>query len=193
MKPTQRDPHARSSSEANQDPLRPGDLLLADPFMSDPSFERSVVLVLHTDLEGHDGLGLVLNRRLPGELPGSPFRSGGPVEIETWFALELRNLLSPRVELRFTQLGDDRALEVYRGEQVSECSTHAFRAYFRGYAGWSPGQLQEEISQKAWVLCRCGFDWISSMDHDDLWSSLLIGMGGEYAAMARYPRHPNLN
>jgi len=161
--------------------------------MSDPSFERSVVLVLHTDLEGHDGLGLVLNRRLPGELPGSPFRSGGPVEIETWFALELRNLLSPRVELRFTQLGDDRALEVYRGEQVSECSTHAFRAYFRGYAGWSPGQLQEEISQKAWVLCRCGFDWVSSMDHDDLWSSLLIGMGGEYAAMARYPRHPNLN
>lgn len=193
MKPTQRDPHARSSSEANQDPLRPGDLLLADPFMSDPSFERSVVLVLHTDLEGHDGLGLVLNRRLPGELPGSPFRSGGPVEIETWFALELRNLLSPRVELRFTQLGDDRALEVYRGEQVSECSTHAFRAYFRGYAGWSPGQLQEEISQKAWVLCRCGFDWVSSMDQDDLWSSLLIGMGGEYAAMARYPRHPNLN
>jgi putative transcriptional regulator len=193
VKPTQRDPHARSSSEANQDPLRPGDLLLADPFMSDPSFERSVVLVLHTDLEGHDGLGLVLNRRLPGELPGSPFRSGGPVEIETWFALELRNLLSPRVELRFTQLGDDRALEGYRGEQVSECSTHAFRAYFRGYAGWSPGQLQEEISQKAWVLCRCGFDWVSSMDHDDLWSSLLIGMGGEYAAMARYPRHPNLN
>ena len=161
--------------------------------MSDPSFERSVVLVLHTDLEGHDGLGLVLNRRLPGELPGSPFRSGGPVDIETWFALELRNLHSPRVELRFTQLGDDRALEGYRGEQVSECSTHAFRAYFRGYAGWSPGQLQEEISQKAWVLCRCGFDWVSSMDHDDLWSSLLIGMGGEYAAMAPYPRHPNLN
>lgn len=193
MKPTQRDPHARSSSDARQDPLRPGDLLLADPFMSDPSFERSVVLVLHTDLEGHDGLGLVLNRRLPGELPGSPYRSGGPVEIDTWFALELHNLHSSRVELRFTQLGDDRALEGYQGELLNESALKTFRSYFRGYAGWSPGQLQEELTQKAWILCRCGFDWLFSIDQDDLWSSLLIGMGGEYAAMARYPRHPNLN
>ncbi|NBW33328.1 MAG: YqgE/AlgH family protein [Cytophagia bacterium] len=193
MKPTQRDPHARSSSDAGQEPLRPGDLLLADPFLNDPSFERSVVLVLHTDLEGKDGLGLVLNRRLPGELPDSIFRSGGPVEMDTWFSLELRNLQSPSVELRFTQVGDDAALEAYRGERFLEPSIQSFIAYYRGYAGWSPGQLQVELNQKAWVVCRCGFDWVSSIFQDDLWSTLLTGMGGEYAAMARYPRHPNLN
>jgi len=191
--PNQRNHHARSPKDDGQDPLRPGDLLLADPFMSDPSFERSVVLILNTDLNGQEGLGLVLNRSLPGESSKSLFRNGGPVAIDTWYALELRNLESPQVELRFAQVGDDDALETYQASQGLLPILASYQAYFRGYAGWSPGQLQEELTQKAWVICRCGFDWVQAMPQPDLWAFLLNQMGGTYAAMARYPRHPYLN
>ena len=115
--------------------LSPGTILIADPFLNDPNFERTVLLLLHADTEeGH--MGLVLNKRTgDGILPhhdavtdflairagidimkaeqglptGLPlWRSGGPVETEEWFMLKL--CYEPHdhafSEINFIQLGE---------------------------------------------------------------------------------------
>ncbi len=104
------------SGQGKSADLSPGTILIADPFLNDPNFERSVLLLLHSDVqEGH--MGLVLNKNTgEGILPhhdavtdflairagielmkeeqdrprGLPlWRSGGPVETEEWFMLKL--------------------------------------------------------------------------------------------------------
>jgi putative transcriptional regulator len=115
--------------------LSPGTILIADPFLNDPNFERSVLLLLHADAkEGH--MGLVLNKEtgegiLPhhdavvdflatrarddvkvakqGAAKGLPlWRSGGPVDTKEWFILKLCSDPHDHVfsEINFMQLGE---------------------------------------------------------------------------------------
>jgi putative transcriptional regulator len=205
--------------------LSPGTVLIADPFMNDPSFERSVLLLLHSDSqEGH--MGLVLNKPTgEGILPhqdavtdflairagmdlmrddherpkGLPlWRSGGPVETEEWFLLKLcyEEDAESFSEINFVQMGDgnDQGIEDFlKDKALSKESDMDLLLFFAGYAGWTAGQLESEMERKVWIVYNGGFDWIKHIHEDDLWTVLLKSMGGEYAMMAAFPRHPILN
>jgi putative transcriptional regulator len=167
-------------------------LLVAAPALFD-YFRRTVVLVIeHTD----DGaMGVVLNRSsetmVTEAVPmlaehaaeGDLVRLGGPVAPEAVVALgdfeDPQDAGTPVVG-NLGVLDPDRPDAALRRVRV-----------YAGYAGWSPGQLEEEVEQGAWI--------VESADpgdpfHDgDLWSDALQRKGGAYALLATMPADPSLN
>jgi putative transcriptional regulator len=66
--------------------------------------------------------------------------------------------------------------------------------FFLGYSGWDEGQLEEELNENSWIICKEAIN-INSFEYssDELWKNLLINMGGEFRALANYPIDPRLN
>jgi putative transcriptional regulator len=64
---------------------------------------------------------------------------------------------------------------------------------FAGYAGWGPGQLEEEIERSDWIINEPDEREIFTDRPEDLWSSVLTRMGGRFALLARMPSDPSVN
>lgn len=178
-----------------------GSLLLSEPFMSDPTFERSVILICEHDENGT--LGLILNNRshliLSDILDGVdsldlPIYHGGPVATNSLFYIHRAydKLQSGTHISEDIYWGDDFEKVLFLLEEklinVDEVK------FFIGYSGWSENQLDIEIQQNTWVA-HPSFD--SSLlfisDGENLWKQALISLGPKYAHVANFPRTPNLN
>ena len=46
-----------------------------------------------------------------------------------------------------------------------------------GYAGWGPGQLEQEIAQNGWLICDASSDLVFGDDHPAKWTDALGSMG----------------
>jgi putative transcriptional regulator len=64
---------------------------------------------------------------------------------------------------------------------------------FAGYAGWGPGQLEDEIAQDAWILEQALPDDVFADDPESLWGDLLRRKGGDFAFLAMMPADPTMN
>lgn len=184
----------------------PGNLLIASPTLSDPHFARTIVLLLDA---GHDGaLGVVLNR--PSEVsvgevldgwgevvsgPGVLFK-GGPVETDS--ALGIADVSVVGID------GDDEPVgwrRVFANvglvdlDAPVELLAPAFSGLriFAGYAGWSAGQLEDEIAEGAWYVVPAETHDAFQSDPDRLWVEVLRRQGGQLAMLATMPVEPNLN
>lgn len=179
---------------------RRGRLLVAAPALVDPNFHRSVVLMLeHTD----DGaLGLILNRptelvageAIPGDLGAAlgdndVVHQGGPVQPEAVIVLADFEDATMAATLVFGSVGivDPAADATALGDAV-----RTIRA-FGGYAGWSGGQLEREITEEAWIDAAAVADDVFTDDADGLWSRVLDRKGGPWRLIARLPEDPSLN
>lgn len=169
-----------------------GQLLIASPQLTD-YFRRTVVLVIeHTD----DGaMGIVLNRRTEtevedvvpslAELAGDEdvVHAGGPVEPDS--VLALGDFVDPgeagkQVAGSLGLLDPDRPEPELRRLRV-----------FAGYAGWSPGQLDAEMEQDAWIVTPARPE--DAFAPDDVWRRVVQRKGGNFALMATMPLDPRLN
>jgi putative transcriptional regulator len=169
-----------------------GQLLIAAPSLFD-YFRRTVVLVIeHTD-EG--AMGVVLNREsellvsdaVPqlAELAGDEdlIRIGGPVAPQSVVALgEFEDIgeAGTRVTGQLGTLDPD----------AGNVSLRRLRVY-AGYAGWAAGQLDDELSQEAWVVAPANED--DPFAEGDMWSRALERRGGAYRLLATMPPDPSQN
>ena len=64
---------------------------------------------------------------------------------------------------------------------------------FVGYSGWSGGQLEEELMQRAWITSRTTKELVDLPNTDGLWQGLLRSMGPWYRLLADMPPDPSLN
>ncbi len=64
---------------------------------------------------------------------------------------------------------------------------------FAGYAGWGPGQLEEELVEGAWYVVESEPGDVSSPDPERLWRSVLRRQRSELAMVATYPDDASLN
>jgi len=64
---------------------------------------------------------------------------------------------------------------------------------FAGYAGWAPGQLENEISSGSWFVFDALPGDAFADRPDDLWAMVLRRQGGLLAAVAHYPADPSQN
>jgi len=179
-----------------------GHLLVATPGLRDPNFERTVVLLVAHEDGG--ALGVVLNRatEVPvsevlgswGSLASEPsvVFEGGPVQPEAAICL---------ARVRSTT-GDTRGFSRVDGNLGTvDLSTDPDRMrddlievrVFAGYAGWSPGQLEDEIATGSWLTFKALPSDAFTDRPDDLWGMVLRRQGGMYAAVAMYPSDPTLN
>ena len=175
-----------------------GRLLVSLPPLVDHNFNRTVILVLaHA---GHGALGVVLNR--PGMTPAAEiFRhledalsppgvifSGGPVEPDGIICLAA-GTVAEGTEGYSSVLDDIGSLDPRRS---APDGVQAVRV-FRGYAGWSPGQLEDEIGAGAWLAFGATVADAFTAEPDNLWPAVLRRQGSRYARLANYPRDPSLN
>lgn len=167
-------------------------LLLSMPQLQDPNFAKTVVLLCDFMPEG--AFGLVLNR--PTDAPASgmvrldppvehgnelPLFSGGPVEPDRGWILtgdepaggEYRTIV-PGVYLSTSPLLLRHVLE----------ARPAPRAHvLAGYAGWGPGQLDEELAQSAWLMCDVDVDIVFDTDASAMWETAIRRLGADPAAL----------
>jgi putative transcriptional regulator len=169
-----------------------GQLLIAAPSLFD-YFRRTVVLVLEHTSDG--AMGLVLNRisetpvadAVPAlaDLVGDEelVRVGGPVAPQAVVAL---GEFEDASEAGLRVVGDVGTLD----PDANNESLIRLRVY-AGYAGWSPGQLDGEVEEGAWIVAAA--DPEDPFRDGDVWSDALTRQGGGYRLLATMPSDPSLN
>lgn len=180
--------------------LLSGKLLIADPFLRDPNFMRSVVFICEHKEEG--SFGFVLNRRyeqLLGDLVVGletsvfPVYYGGPVQIDTIHFLHQRPDLIPDgsevIDGIFWGGDFGKIIELLKEDRLTERDIR----FFIGYSGWGEGQLDEEMKSKTWITGEGNRKLIFPVNIDNTWKDALKQLGGEYLQMINYPIDPQLN
>lgn len=179
---------------------QPGDLLIAEPFMEDPYFGRSVVLITEHNEEG--AFGLILNKPINMEfnqaLENAPefnakLSLGGPVNKETLHYIHRLGEAIPgstKIGKGIYWGGD---FEVIKELMHSATIEPKDIKLFVGYAGWSPGQLEGEMKRNSWILEKAVANTVFKKDAADLWSHVLYRKGDPYRLMINFPSNPSLN
>jgi putative transcriptional regulator len=184
-----------------------GRLLVATPLLGDPSFRRSVVLVVEDEPE-EGTLGVVLNR--PTETPvGQVLESwtglvtgpsvvfrGGPVSPNSALGLAIVPGEDEPVGWRpldgMTLRSRIGLVDLDAPPQLLEGGIASLRV-FAGYAGWGPGQVQAEIEEGAWYVLLAEPSDAFAAEPERLWQMVLRRAGGTLALVATYPDDPALN
>lgn len=182
--------------------IRPGDLLIAEPFLPDPNFSRAVAYIVEHNEEGTIGFvlnqstGVALKDVLPGEVGEEldiPLYSGGPVSPETLHVIhQLGDHISgSKYIARHTYWGGDfDQIKFLLGNKNANWKDFRF---FVGYSGWSPGQLEAELEQKSWIIHRSNEELIFSDDAAEVWEKAMAERGGKYKLFAKSPLRPDWN
>jgi putative transcriptional regulator len=169
-------------------------LLLSMPQLTDPNFSRTVVLLCkHTEEQG--AFGLVVNRPLvtSGRVvvdldpPVSTERElelwiGGPVEQHrSWILVAGR------------EAGETISVPIAKGLYLStspdllrrllEPDPPAHARLVLGYAGWAPGQLEEELQASSWLLTDVDRDLIFGTPPAEMWEKAIRRLGADPAAL----------
>jgi putative transcriptional regulator len=166
-----------------------GRLLLATPKLEDPSFRRSVVLMLNHDEDG--AMGVVVNRPLEVEVPGVLFQ-GGPVSLDS--ALGLVAVPGDDDEPLGVRriIGSLGLVDLDTPPEVVVAELSGLRI-FAGYAGWGEGQLEDEIAEGAWYVVDGEARDAFTDAPEQLWRTVLRRQGGDLAMVATFPEDPSLN
>lgn len=180
-----------------------GRLLVASPELVDPNFHRTVIFVLaHTE----DGaLGLVLNR--PSEAtveelvppwndlaaPPSMMFLGGPVGLEAVVGLGHASSTSPERGNAFAPLvGSIGTVDLNLSPADMDVELEAVRL-FAGSAGWSGGQLEDELDEKSWFVVDIEPADVFTDEPDQLWRTVLRRQPGRLAWFANAAGNPMFN
>jgi len=177
-----------------------GILLIADPFLKDPNFLRTVVLLCEHQNEG--SFGFVLNKQveqkldeLASDMKGVdlPVYYGGPVQTNTIHFLHQYPDLIPE-SVKVTK-------DIYWGGNFETVTALIKNSsidltkikFFIGYSGWGKGQLNDEMKEKSWLTVKANPGLVFNTPYDEIWKCSLKTMGGEYERLINYPIDPQLN
>jgi putative transcriptional regulator len=175
-----------------------GQLLIAGPGLLDPNFWRTVVLVGEHTEEG--ALGVVLNRssetpveeaapELAGLVDGmGNVHVGGPVQPAA--VVVLADFAEPRDDE--TRVVDSVGFLPAEVDPDALGELRRARVYV-GYAGWGPGQLDDELDEGSWIVERAVADDVFTDEPDELWSVVLRRKGGPFGVLAAMPPDPSRN
>jgi putative transcriptional regulator len=167
-----------------------GKLLIASPLIGDPRFDRSVVFMCaHSD---EHAMGIILNKpmsklRLPDlfeqlgvtseiTVADRAVLDGGPVDRDRGFVLHSADVWCEPATL---EVGEGVGLTATKDILEAMASPGAPRRALLalGYAGWEAGQLEDEISQNAWLVADADEDLVFGEDYESKWNKALRKMG----------------
>jgi putative transcriptional regulator len=173
-----------------------GSFLVAHPNMLDPNFRRAVLFISAHDPE--DGaIGVIINRPLdksigdlvsetpPEDLADVPVFFGGPVGNNQLMLAAFEWHKGQGLKLNQHALNGDEAPDSPEGKP-------SVRA-FLGYAGWSAGQLEAEMKQKAWIVQKPSRAALKFEPLSRLWFDIMNRLGPWYRMLAAAPDDPSLN
>jgi len=175
--------------------------LIAMPNMVDPHFARTLTFICEHNDKG--ALGLVVNRptemtlqslleqvSIPtaaDQLQSIPIHFGGPVQVDRGFVLHMplgqwqaTLAVSPEVGLTTSK---DILQAVARGEGPRQLLVTL------GYAGWAPGQLEQELAQNAWLTVQAKAEVIFELPAEDRLPAAMGLLGIDFASLSEQAGH----
>ena len=173
-------------------PYLDGQLLIAMPGMSDPRFERSVIYMCAHSEQG--AMGIIINKTTPmmsfgdllsqlditaddnkappEELMAMPVLFGGPVEQGRGFVLHTSDYFTADSSLPVAEnIALTATVDILRAMAKGEGPNRAVLAL--GYAGWAPGQLENEIQHNGWLTCQADEELVFGVDFEDRYLAAL--------------------
>lgn len=189
-----------TSRPGSKEKVAAGKLLIAEPFMTDPYFSRSVILLCDHSAEG--SLGFIINKpldvRLNDILAGFPVfdvpaHYGGPVQTDTiHFLHNVGDLLDDSVPVTsgIWWGGNFEKLKFLVDNHLILPDNIRF---FVGYSGWSEGQLEDEMKIGSWVLGEPHPNYVFREEPGNLWQMALDHKGGLYAVIGHMPEENVMN
>ncbi len=182
-------------------PPAAGKLLISEPFMADPNFKRSVVLLTECLEEG--AVGYVLNQLtefvLKDVLPDCwdanfPVYIGGPVGRDTLHFIHSCDDKIPGGKPLGDQLfwgGNFETLKI----QINNYNIKPGEIrFFVGYSGWDEAQLINEVNQNAWIVADLpNTEMIFTDTEENFWRKAVQNLGKKYQHIVNFPENPELN
>lgn len=181
--------------------LESGCLLVSEPFMLDPNFKRSVVLLSEHSSAG--SVGFVLNQRtnllfsdvVPECMDCTfPIFIGGPVGNDSLhFIHRCYDKLLSGIEIKdgvYWGADFEKLKEMINSNKIQ---AHEVR-FFIGYSGWGEEQLETEMEQNSWIISNdYSADSLFAEDGENLWKEVVISLGPKYAHIVNFPENPMWN
>lgn len=194
------DPLDYRLSELNHLEPKKGRLLISDPFLPDPYFKRSVVLLVDHNEKG--SLGFILNKPLEISLGDTELKIdngqfsmhfGGPVQSTDLFYIHNKGEQvegSSAVKDGLFWGGDFKIIEAMIKDGTLRENDIRF---FVGYSGWEANQLDKEIKEDSWLVHETDLTDIFHSDSENLWKNILRELDSEISILSTFPEDPNMN
>lgn len=177
-----------------------GKILISEPFLNDPNFKRTIILLTEHSEEG--SIGFVLNKptayRIHEVIEEFPefdalVYYGGPVQLNTLqFIYKGENIIDGSIEI-VPGLYWGGSFEILRTAIENGTADPQNFRFFLGYSGWTDGQIDDELELNSWIVADTTIDNIFSVEPDKLWRDTLKGMGKKFAILASFPDNPSVN
>src|SRR5215212_10297359 len=177
-----------------------GTLLIANPFLKDPNFIRSVIFLCEHKEEG--SFGFVLNKKFPktlGELIPEleefkiPLYFGGPVQKDTiHFLHQYPDIISGGEEVLDGVYWGGNFESVISLIKIKQIDLKKIK-FFIGYSGWAENQIDDEMKEKSWLIAEGTRKLLFHSSPNNIWKDALKHLGGEYEMMINFPIDPQLN
>ena len=167
-------------------------LLVSMPQLVDPNFTRTVILLAEYSQRG--AFGLVVNRQM-SERACDVIKAEPPIDIQEDVHLYVGGPVEPhRAWILTSHRGlDDDALEIADGVYLSaapDLIRHALGSspdpqirLVIGYAGWGPGQLDDELAASAWLMAPVEADLVFNTPIDRMWETAIRRLGADPSAL----------
>ena len=186
-----------------------GQLLIAMPVMNDPRFERSVIYMCAHSSEG--AMGIIVNRPagsidfpgllvqldiiekadqilLPENAEMMKVMKGGPVDTGRGFVLHSSDFYIQDATLNIDDgISLTATVDILKAIAKGAGPKHAILAL--GYAGWAPGQLENEIQHNGWLHCDADPELIFGADVDEKYQRALRKIGIDLGMLSNQAGH----
>jgi putative transcriptional regulator len=186
-----------------------GQMLVAMPSMLDERFVRSLIYVCAHSSEG--AMGIVVNHpapninfsdllvkldvvpkseriQLPTRAEGVKVMRGGPVETERGFVLHSADFFIDNSTLPIAEgICLTATIDILKAIARGEGPASAILAL--GYAGWAPGQLENEIQGNGWLHCAADAELIFGTDIDGKYDRALKKIGIDLGMLSSEAGH----
>ena len=177
-----------------------GRLLISEPFLDDPHFKRTVILLCDHNEEGSFGFVLnnYVNLKISTVIPEIvPFRTkisiGGPVHKNSIFYIHsFGDAISESIHI-FDNIYMGGDFNEIKDKMNSGTAKPGDIRFFVGYSGWGKDQLSWELKEKSWIVSDAAPEQVMDTLNSNLWSQSLRAMGSDFAILSNFPTDPNLN
>ncbi|MBI1326813.1 MAG: hypothetical protein GC136_04130 [Alphaproteobacteria bacterium] len=176
-------------------PSLKGKLLLAMPQIDDERFEKAVIFICTHDETG--AMGITINHPLPGwefrrlldqlkiepqgtvlldeTMLSTPILSGGPVERTRGFLLHTNDYKqhdTTAITPEFSMTGTLQAIKA-----LAEGDGPQKYIFAMGYAGWTAGQLEDELQKNVWLVAEASTAIVYDTPLFDKWDATMAALG----------------
>jgi len=177
-----------------------GRILISEPFLMDNYFKRSIVLITEHSEEGT--VGFVMNKpvnmkvnEIMSDFPAidAVVSLGGPVQTNTLHYIHTLGDIIPNSMKVIENIYWGGEFEVIKRLLESGSLNNENIRFFLGYSGWQSNQLEDELSDNAWVVAEISPEEIMTPMNKYFWNKTLHRLGQKYKMWSNFPENPQMN